>query len=54
MCLALLDGRAWTAGALARHTGVARSTASKHLTVLVSAGLLVEQRQGPAPLLAPG
>ena len=26
MCLALLDGRAWTAGELATHTGVASST----------------------------
>lgn len=46
ICLALLDGRAWTAGELARHVGVARSTASEHLTVLVSAGLLAEERQG--------
>ena len=29
MCLALLDGRAWTAGELARHAGIARSTASE-------------------------
>lgn len=46
MCLALLDGRAWTAGELARHAGVAPSTASDHLTLLVGAGLLAEQRQG--------
>jgi hypothetical protein len=46
ICLALLDRRAWTAGELARHVGVARSTASAHLTVLVSAGLLAEERQG--------
>ncbi|HUG84053.1 MAG TPA: metalloregulator ArsR/SmtB family transcription factor, partial [Euzebya sp.] len=46
MCLALLDRRAWTAGELARHVGVARSTASAHLTVLVQAGLLIEERQG--------
>lgn len=46
MCLALLDGRAWTAAELAQHAGVARSTASAHLTVLVAAGLLSEQRQG--------
>lgn len=46
MCLALLDGRAWTAGELARYVGVARSTASEHLNVLVSAGLLAEERQG--------
>ena len=46
MCLALLDRRAWTAGELARHVGVAPSTASEHLGVLVAAGLLAEQRQG--------
>ena len=46
MCLALLDGRAWTAGELAAHTGVARSTATEHLHRLVDGGLLVERRQG--------
>jgi DNA-binding transcriptional ArsR family regulator len=46
ICLALLDGRAWTAGELARHVGVAPSTASEHLTVLVGSGLLTEERQG--------
>ncbi|NEM06908.1 helix-turn-helix domain-containing protein [Geodermatophilus normandii] len=46
MCLAMLDGRAWTAAELARHAAVARSTASEHLTSLVSAGVLVGQRQG--------
>jgi DNA-binding transcriptional ArsR family regulator len=46
MCLALLDGRAWTAGELARHAGVGRSTASEHLTLLVEGGLLAEERQG--------
>lgn len=46
MCLALLDGRAWTATELARHTGVAASTASQHLTRLVGGGLLAEVRQG--------
>jgi DNA-binding transcriptional ArsR family regulator len=45
-CLALLDGRAWTAGELARHGGVARSTASEHLDRLVADGLLAEERQG--------
>jgi DNA-binding transcriptional ArsR family regulator len=45
-CLALLDARAWTAGELARHAGVAASTATEHLNQLVAAGLLVEQRQG--------
>jgi len=46
ICLALLDCRAWTAGELARHVGVARSTASEHLSLLASAGLLAEERQG--------
>jgi DNA-binding transcriptional ArsR family regulator len=45
-CVALLDGRAWTSGELARHAGVAPSTASEHLSQLVAGGLLVEQRQG--------
>ncbi|MFD4626747.1 ArsR/SmtB family transcription factor [Streptomyces sp. NPDC058475] len=44
--LALLDGRAWTAGELARHAGVAPSTASEHLGKLVTGGLLGEERQG--------
>jgi DNA-binding transcriptional ArsR family regulator len=48
-CLALLDGRAWTAwtaGELARHAGVAPATATEHLHKLVGGGLLVEHRQG--------
>lgn len=46
MCLALLDGRSWTAGELARNAGIAPPTASEHLNQLVDAGLLVEERQG--------
>ncbi|MEU7823102.1 winged helix-turn-helix domain-containing protein [Catellatospora sp. NPDC049133] len=46
MCLALLDGRAWTAGELAHHVGVVASTASEQLSRLVAGGLLVEERQG--------
>jgi DNA-binding transcriptional ArsR family regulator len=45
-CLALLDGRAWTAGELARLARVAPSTASGHLDRLVAGGLLTEERQG--------
>lgn len=45
-CLALLDGRAWTAAELARHAGVAASTATGHLNRLVAGGLLAEERQG--------
>jgi DNA-binding transcriptional ArsR family regulator len=45
-CLALLDGRAWTAGELAAHARVAPSTASEHLDRLIAGGLLAEHRQG--------
>lgn len=45
-CLALLDGRAWTAGELARLAGVSPATASEHLDRLVRGGLLAEERQG--------
>ncbi|WP_078900190.1 ArsR/SmtB family transcription factor [Streptomyces sp. SBT349] len=45
-CLTLLDGRAWTAGELARSAGVAASTASEHLSKLVHGGLLTEERHG--------
>ncbi|MEU6114415.1 winged helix-turn-helix domain-containing protein [Streptomyces sp. NPDC047117] len=45
-CLALLDGRAWTATELARHMGVAPSTATEHLHALVRGNLLAEERQG--------
>lgn len=46
MCLALIDGRAWTVGELARHAEVAASTATEHVNRLVAGGLLVERRQG--------
>jgi len=46
VCLALLDGRAWTAGELARHTGVGASTISAQLTKLTLGGLLTQERQG--------
>ncbi|MFF2810984.1 ArsR/SmtB family transcription factor [Streptomyces sp. NPDC058000] len=45
-CLALLDGRAWTAGELAAYARVAPSTTSEHLSRLIDGGLLVERRQG--------
>lgn len=45
-CMALLDGRAWTASELARYAGVAASTASEHLSLLVAGGLLAEEHQG--------
>jgi DNA-binding transcriptional ArsR family regulator len=46
MCLALVDGRSWTAGELARHVGVSASTATEHLNALVNAEILAEQRSG--------
>lgn len=46
MCIALLDGRAWTASELASFAGITRPTASSHLNQLVDAGLLTELRQG--------
>ncbi|ONK10550.1 winged helix-turn-helix domain-containing protein [Streptomyces sp. MP131-18] len=45
-CQALLDGRAWSAGELARHAGVRPSTASEQLSRLVAGGVLTEERQG--------
>lgn len=46
VCIALLDGRAWTATELARLAGVSRPTISEHLNLLVRGGLLTEVRQG--------
>jgi DNA-binding transcriptional ArsR family regulator len=46
VCLALLDGRAWTASELAKVAKVSRPTISEHLNVLVTGGLLTEVRQG--------
>lgn len=46
MCLALIDGRAWTVGELARYAEVAASTATEHVNRLVQGGLLVERRAG--------
>ncbi|WET77486.1 helix-turn-helix domain-containing protein [Amycolatopsis sp. QT-25] len=46
MCLALLDGRAWTVTELAGAAEVAASTASEHVTKLVEAGFVVRVRQG--------
>src|SRR3954451_5134487 len=46
VCLALLDGRAWTATELARLAKVSRPTISEHLNLLVDGGLLAEVRQG--------
>jgi DNA-binding transcriptional ArsR family regulator len=46
MLFALLDGRAFAAGELARIAGVAAPTASGHLSQLCAAGMLVVERQG--------
>lgn len=46
MCAALVDGRAWTVGELARYAGVARSTATEHVDVLVRSGIVADVRQG--------
>jgi DNA-binding transcriptional ArsR family regulator len=45
-CISLLDGRAWTAGELARSAGVAPSTATEHINQLITGGVLAERRQG--------
>ncbi|MFI9049811.1 ArsR/SmtB family transcription factor [Streptomyces sp. NPDC053427] len=46
ICMALLDGGTWTASELAEYAAVAPSTATEHLNLLVSGGLLTQQRQG--------
>ncbi|WP_179381787.1 ArsR/SmtB family transcription factor [Jannaschia marina] len=46
MLTALMDGRALTAGELAREAGVAAQTASGHLARMEEAGLLVRRKQG--------
>lgn len=46
MLHALMDGRALTAGELARVAGVTPQTASGHLTRMTEAGLLAMERQG--------
>jgi DNA-binding transcriptional ArsR family regulator len=46
MLLALMDGRAFTARELAEAGRVSAATASRHLGLLVGAGLLVQDRQG--------
>jgi DNA-binding transcriptional ArsR family regulator len=45
-CLALLDGRAWTASELARAAQVSRPTATERLNRLAGGSLLAEVRQG--------
>src|SRR4029079_7176456 len=46
MLHALMDGRALTATELARVAGVAPQTASRHLSSMITAGLLAVEKQG--------
>jgi DNA-binding transcriptional ArsR family regulator len=46
MLFAMLDGRAFAAGELARVAGISAPTASGHLTKLCAAGMLAVERQG--------
>ncbi len=46
MVLAVMDGRAWTIGELAREAGVAADTVSDHAARLVDAGVVTQRRQG--------
>src|SRR3954470_15095580 len=46
MLVALMDGRALTAGELAGAAGVAPPTASGHLARLLEAGVIAGERQG--------
>ncbi|GLY63844.1 ArsR/SmtB family transcription factor [Amycolatopsis taiwanensis] len=46
MVVAMMDGRAWTVGELARHVGIAKATATEHAHLLVDGGLCEEARQG--------
>src|SRR5579884_63873 len=43
---ALFDGRSWSVGDLAAAAGVAPSTASEHLRLLLAGGLVVDGRDG--------
>jgi DNA-binding transcriptional ArsR family regulator len=46
MCLALIDGRAWTVTELAHAARVAPSTASEHVRTLTDAGFVRSVKQG--------
>jgi DNA-binding transcriptional ArsR family regulator len=46
MCLALIDGRAWTVTELAQAARVAPSTASEHVRTLADAGFVRTLKQG--------
>ncbi|MGZ4502167.1 MAG: winged helix-turn-helix domain-containing protein [Nocardioidaceae bacterium] len=46
MCLALLDGRAWTVTELADQAGVGKAAASEHVAKLAGGGLVTTETQG--------
>jgi DNA-binding MarR family transcriptional regulator len=46
MCLALLDGRAWTVSELAGEAGIGMAAASEHVAKLAKAGLVTTECQG--------
>src|SRR5262245_30648736 len=46
MCLAPIDGRAWTVTELAHAARIAPSTASEHVRVLTDAGFVRSLKQG--------
>jgi hypothetical protein len=46
MCLAMIDGRAWTVGELATVAKVAPSTGSEHVAKLIDAGFVETLKQG--------
>ncbi len=46
LLMGLMDGRAWTLTELAAHVGIARSTASEHLSRLLDAGMVTVEAQG--------
>jgi DNA-binding transcriptional ArsR family regulator len=46
MCMALIDGRAWTVSELAHAARIATSTASEHVRVLTDAGFVRTLKQG--------
>ena len=46
MCMALIDGRAWTVSELAHAARIATSTASEHVRVLHDAGFVRTLKQG--------
>lgn len=46
MCAALMGGRAWTVRELATYCGIARSTATEHVSTLAEHALVIDLRQG--------